>query len=344
MNALGFILFPFAVAYDVVTGIRNRLYDLGLKPATEFEIPVISVGNLAVGGTGKTPMIEHLVRLLSSNYKLATLSRGYGRSTTGIRIAGGKDSAATLGDEPFQFYKKFHRKIVVAVGEERALAIPHILQAHADVQVVLLDDAFQHRRVKPSFQVVLTDYNNLFTKDFLLPSGRLRESKQGVNRADVVVVTKCPHEISDDELMKIEEDIRKITKKPVFFSTIRYGGLISFKPTEIFPGNPVILVTGIANAKPLERHVQQNFKLLKHYEFSDHHTFSDDEVRTICDEAAKQKASVITTEKDASRLLSDRYNAMTSKIPFFYLPIEIEFLKSGRDFDAMVLNSINRAS
>jgi tetraacyldisaccharide 4'-kinase len=342
MGILGFILFPIAVLYDLVTAVRNRLYDLGIKPSSQFEVPVISVGNLAVGGTGKSPMIEHLVRLISPSHKVATLSRGYGRSTRGFRIASGKDSASTVGDEPFQFYKKFHRKIVVAVGEERAFAIPNILQAHEDIGVILMDDAFQHRRVKPAFQILLTDYNNLFTEDYLLPTGRLRESKSGANRADVIVVTKCPREISDESLIRIDDNIRRIANKPVFFSTIRYGDLISFKATEAFRGQPVILVSGIANADPLEQNIRQNFKLLKHYRYGDHHRYSQAEVRAICDEAKKQNAAIITSEKDASKLMSDEFNGITSEVPFFYIPIEIEFLKNGEDFDAMVLNILNR--
>jgi tetraacyldisaccharide 4'-kinase len=343
MRVLGFVLFPFAILFDLVTGIRNRLYDIGLKPSTEFDVPVISVGNLAVGGTGKTPMIEYLVRLISPMRKVATLSRGYGRNTSGFRIASSKDSALTVGDEPFQFYKKFHRKIIVAVGEERALAIPNILQTHDNVEVILLDDAFQHRRVKPGFQILLTDYNNLFTEDYLLPTGRLRESKSGANRADVIVVTKCPHEISDEEMIAIDNKVRRIANKPVFFSTIRYGDLIPFKATESFAGKAVILLSGLANADPLERHISQHHKLMKHYRFADHHIYSQEEIRKIADEAQQHHATVITTEKDASKLMSDQFNSITSKVSFFYLPIEIEFLKNGKDFDAMVLNSLTRA-
>ena len=343
MKVLGFILFPFAVLYDLITASRNRLYDLGLKPASEFDVPVISVGNLAVGGTGKTPMIEHLIRLFSPDHKVATLSRGYGRSSKGIRIASSKDSASTLGDEPFQFYKKFHRKVVVAVGEERALAIPHILQSHA-VDVILLDDAFQHRRVKPSFQILLTDYHNRFTHDYLMPTGKLRESKVGARRADAIVVTKCPHTISNDEMMTIDDEIRKVASAPVFFCSIRYGELISFKASETLGDKPVILLSGIANANPLEEYVRKNYKLLKHCRFSDHHFYTTDEIRKICQEASAGNAAVMTTEKDAAKLQSDQFNSITSEVSFFYLPIEVEFLKSGEDFDDMVLNVIARAS
>ena len=192
MILLRILLFPFSWLYYLITQIRNRLYDRGLKPSVKFELPVICVGNLTVGGTGKTPMIEHLIRLLQNRFKVATLSRGYGRATKGIRIAGPSENASTIGDEPFQFYTKFGKRITVAVGEERALAIPTILQECSDTQIILLDDGFQHRKVSPGFSILLTDYHRPFYNDFLLPSGRLRESRWGAERADVIVVTKCP--------------------------------------------------------------------------------------------------------------------------------------------------------
>ncbi len=157
MKGIGWLLFPFAVIYDVITSVRNRLYDTGVKPVARFDLPVIGVGNLTVGGTGKSPMVEYLIRLFSADRKVATLSRGYGRSTRGIRIAGKEDSPSTLGDEPYQFYRKFGADVVVAVGEERALAIPYLLDQHPDTGVIILDDAFQHRRVLPSLQLLLTD-------------------------------------------------------------------------------------------------------------------------------------------------------------------------------------------
>ena len=339
MFVLRALLFPFAIAYDAVTSIRNRLYDTGSKPVASFDVPVISVGNLSVGGTGKTPMIEYLIRLLMGQGKIATLSRGYGRKTKGIRIASNADDASTVGDEPFQFYRKFGNKVVVAVGEERAYAIPHILQAHPDTNVILLDDAFQHRRVKPSFQVLLTDYNHLFVKDFLLPAGRLRESRRGASRADVIVVTKCPPNITADRMIEISSAIRRYSDKAVFFTTIGYGNLTPAGPAAPYRPGKVVLVSAIADADPLRKHISSNYNLIRHFDFADHHVYTETEVRRICEAASSANAVVVTTEKDLSKLDRERFNA--HGVPLFFLPIEIHFLKGGKEFDEMVLNVVS---
>lgn len=338
MNVLTPFLLPFSIIYGAVTGVRNRLYDKGLKPSVAFDVPVIGIGNLSAGGTGKTPMIEYLIRMLGSEYRIATLSRGYGRRSRGFRIAGDKDDALTLGDEPFQFHTKFQEKVVVAVGEERAIAIPRILDQYPDTNIILLDDAFQHRSVRPAFQVLLTDYHRLFVHDFLLPAGRLRESRSGADRADVIVVSKCPPHISDDEMISIQSAIRKYSEKPVFFTGICYRGILP--PGGNWPYKPekVVLVSGIANSKPLEEYIAANFALIRHFDFSDHHIFSPDDVQKICDAAAQSGAAVVTTEKDMARL--DIAPFESASVPLYYLPIEIEFLKSGKEFDAMVLNAV----
>jgi tetraacyldisaccharide 4'-kinase len=343
MKAHQVLLFPFAILFDIVTRVRNRLYDQGLRPSAKFDLPVISVGNLAVGGTGKTPMIEHLIRLLAPAYAVATLSRGYGRSTNGIRIAGDADDASTIGDEPYQLYKKFHDKVTVLVGEERALAIPYLLNEHTEVQVVLLDDAFQHRKVKPAFQILLTDYNHPFYSDFLLPAGRLRESRASASRADAIVVTKCPPAIKDDEKINLERTIRTYSKTPVFFSAIRYGEPVAFNSGSVFSGDSVILVSGLANASPLEEVVKRNYKMVRHIEFADHHRYNQKDMELICNEAKLHGASVLTSEKDAVKMNSQKFESFIRSTSFFYLPIEIEFLKNGQDFDEMVLNVVKNA-
>lgn len=338
MNALTPFLLPFSMLYGAVTGVRNRLYDRGLKPSVAFDVPVIGVGNLSAGGTGKTPMIEYLIRLLGSEYRIATLSRGYGRRSRGFRIVGDKDDALTVGDEPFQFFRKYAGRAIVAVGEERAFAIPLILDQYPDTDVILLDDAFQHRRVRPAFQALLTDYNNLFVHDFLLPAGRLRESRKGADRADAIAVTKCPPHIDDDEMIAIEGAIREYTQKPVFFTGICYRGILPASGSTPYKPEKVILLSGIANPKPMERYVADNFELVRHFDFPDHHIFSTSDLRRICDAAAQSDAAVITTEKDMARIDTAVFDA--ASISLYYLPIEIEFLKSGKEFDAMVLNAV----
>ena len=337
MRLLTPLLFPFAVLYDAVTSIRNRLYDTGTRASARFEIPVISVGNLSVGGTGKTPMIEYLIRLFVGNYRLATLSRGYRRKTKGIRLTGENDSAGTVGDEPYQFYRKFGDQVVVAVGEERAYAIPCILDQHPDIDLILLDDAFQHRRVQPCFQILLTDYHNLFVDDMLLPAGRLRESRRGAARADVVVVTKCPPAITDDQMMSVESSIRRYSNKAVFFTKIAYGNILPVSSVSPYRPEKVVLVTGIAHPGPLKEYLTRNYNLVKHYSFADHHLYTRQDMQNISDAAARIGAVVVTTEKDVVKLRPEIFEA--SSVPLHYLPIEIEFLKNGKEFDEMVLNA-----
>lgn len=340
---LRFLLFPFAFLYLLVTWARNRLYDLGIKPSVSFDIPVIGVGNLTVGGTGKTPMVEYLILLLREKYKIATLSRGYGRSTKGFRIASEDDHAGTIGDEPLQFYQKFKPEVIVSVGEDRAFAIPTLLQEHQEVEMILLDDAFQHRRVKPSFNVLLSDYNRPFYKDFLLPVGRLRESRRGAKRADAVVVTKCPPQITGDEMIRIEKAIRRYVKKPVFFASIGYGHPVPFKTTTSMPTDKVLLLTGIADPRPLKKYVSQHFGLEEHLTYADHYKYDLKDVQTLKEKiAGKPGVCLLTTEKDKVKLDVPKFESITSTLPLFYLPISIKFLKNGRDFDEMVLNHFHR--
>ncbi len=343
MNILRAILFPFSLAYHLITAARNRLYDAGLKPSAGFDVPLVSVGNLTVGGTGKTPMIEYLIRTLGGRFSLATVSRGYGRAGTGIRLATEDDSALTIGDEPFQFYKKFGDGVAVAVGADRVLTIATLLQERPGVDVVLLDDAFQHRRVKPGFQILLTDYHRPFYKDFLLPTGNLRESKTGASRADVVVVTKCPANLSGDEMMAISSGIGRYTPKPVFFSTLRYGELQPVRGTPVPAGN-VVLVTGIAAPAALRRYIESSFKMVRHLDFRDHHRYTASDLRHIRDVARRHEAMVVTTEKDAVKLGAGEFGSFVDEIPFFFLPVEIEFIKNGKDFDEMVFNAIENVS
>jgi tetraacyldisaccharide 4'-kinase len=339
MILLRILLFPFSWIYFVITEVRNRLYDRRLKPSVKFEVPVICVGNLSVGGTGKTPMIEHLVKLLQDQYKVATLSRGYRRQTKGIRIAHASDDARTLGDEPFQLYTKWGERITVAVGEERALAIPVILQYHPETSVILLDDAFQHRQVVPQFSILLTDYDRPFYDDYLLPSGRLRESRWSADRADVIVVTKCPSEISAEAMMSREKSIRTYADKPVFFTTIRYGEAVPFKSSANMILNKVAMVTAIANAAPMEKYVNRKYNLVKHFSYTDHHYYRTEDLKSWLTFAEKNPdVGFLTTEKDKVKLDSPELAQLVTSLPLFYLPIEVEFVKAGQDFDEMVLN------
>lgn len=348
MGLLKILLFPFAILYDIITRLRNRAYDTGRKPSVQFEVPVIGVGNLTVGGTGKTPMVEHLIRVLSPSYRLATLSRGYGRRTKGFRLAAAGDTASTLGDEPLQLFRKFGETVTVAVGEDRAFAIPNILQEQPDTEVVLMDDAFQHRRVRPLINLLLSDYNRPFYRDLLLPAGRLRESRRGAGRADVVIVTKCPPEIQEEEMMEIEDAIHEYSLAPVFFTTIRYGnpvpfGAFSANP-DAAPDDRIILVTGIAQAGPLVAYLKKSYTVLDHLAFPDHHTYTRADLEKLAGRVAQEPGlSIVTTEKDSVKLTDASLADLAGRLPMFYLPMEAQFVKNGKDFDAVVLNAIESA-
>jgi tetraacyldisaccharide 4'-kinase len=338
---LKLLLFPFAVLYDIVTRIRNYLYDNGLKPSVRFDLPVIGVGNLSVGGTGKTPVIEYLVRLLLPDYQVATLSRGYGRDSRGFLIASKETDARVIGDEPHQFFRKFGKAVTVAVGEERALAIPLLLHEVEDLDVILLDDSFQHRRVRPSMNILLTDFNRPFYDDMVLPAGRLRESADGAARADLILVTKCPPAIGDDKIMEVEKRIREITGKPVFFSSISYGNPIPFELTNAPCGKEAILVTGIANASPLVEFVQMNFSMVRHVSFPDHHRYTRSDMEKLLRDTDGGRISILTTEKDMVKMDIPDFAEFTKQIPLFYLPITVQFLKNGSEFNEIIQDHVS---
>lgn len=332
------LLYPFSVLYDGATRLRNYLYNSGYQRSFEFEVTTISVGNLTVGGTGKTPMIEYIVRLIGER-QIVALSRGYGRKTRGFRLAGEADNAMTIGDEPFQFYQKF-KKITVAVGEERAVAIPHILAEKPETQVILLDDAFQHRAVKPNFNILLTDFHRLFYNDLLLPAGRLRESGKGARRADYVVVTKCPGDINDSAMKEISENIANYTNAPVAFAQVLYG-----QPKALYShsdmGKEVFVFSGLANSQPFETYVRNNFEVKGVQRFKDHHSYSVKDLRALIREGQQNNGgniSFLTTEKDAVKLLNDDFATLLKNTNIYYLPIEIAFIKNGSDFDKKILN------
>ena len=323
MNFLRKILFPLAFLYWLVTFIRNWLYDKGIFKSFSFDIPIIAVGNLSVGGTGKTPQIEYLIRLLSDNYKVAVLSRGYKRTTKGFILADENASASSIGDEPFQFYSKFPN-IQVAVDANRKSGIENLLQLPNKPDVVLLDDAFQHRKVKAGFYILLTAYDDLFCDDNILPFGNLREPSSGKKRADMIIVTKCPKDLSELAQQKIKEKLK--VKQQVFFTTIQYDDCVFGNDSQLLvseiQSESKVLVAGIAKPKLF-------FDFLKIEEdetlvFPDHHHFSKQDCELILAKANGRK--IITTEKDFVRL-----NGLLPKAQLFYLPIKSTFLNTNID-------------
>ncbi len=332
MKLLRKLLFPIVPIYHGVTWLRNIGYDKGILKSKSYDFPVICVGNLSVGGTGKSPMIEYLIRLLKDEYKIATLSRGYKRSTQGFQIANDQSSALTIGDEPYQFFNKF-KDIIVSVDANRQNGISKLRQLNSKPDVILLDDAFQHRKVEAGFNILLTKYNNLYVDDFALPTGDLREPKSGAKRADVIIVTKCPDNISEEEKTSIVRRLKPEANQTMFFSSISYSNKIFSKDTEKelehLNHTEFTLITGIADASPLVNHLKKLSFNFEHLNFKDHHVFSDTELNALA-----EKSLIITTEKDFVRLK----DALPSD-KLFYLPIEANILDS-KSFDAFIKNYV----
>ena len=338
------LLFPFSVVYDAITRFRNHLFNIGNKPSFKFETNVIGVGNLSVGGTGKTPMVEYIIRLLLKNYELATLSRGYGRKTKGFRIADENDTPTSIGDEPYQIFHKFE-KVHVTVGEERALAIPEILHQFPENDVIVLDDAFQHRYVKPNLNILLTDYHNPFFNDYVLPTGKLREARNGVKRADIVVITKCPKDLIEEKKLHFVKKTAnyKGNDKNIFFSSIAYDEPLAINHKMELCDN-ILLFSGIANNHSLKTFVSKNYNLLNTISFPDHYSYTVNDMKKIVNNykqlSRDRPCSILTTEKDMVKLNSPEIKEQIKGIPLFYLPIQTIFLENGEIFDSIVLNSI----
>jgi len=332
MKFIRFILFPITPIYFLVTWFRNKLYDLGVKKSKTYNFPIICVGNLSTGGTGKTPMVEYLIRLLKHDYNLATLSRGYGRKTKGFILASKASSAETLGDEPFQFYNKFKNSIQVSVDEDRRNGISNLRNCNNQPNLILLDDAFQHRKINAKLNILLTTYSNIYYKDIVLPTGNLREPRQGAKRAQIIVVTKCPENLSQEEKNSIKSSIKPKQCQHVFFSSIFYAKeVIGLNNTITLSAlKSFTLVTGIANAKPLVGYLKNEGLNFRHLEYSDHHDFSKKEIEKI-----SNCELIITTEKDYVRLITEQ--KLTSKI--YYLPIKIT-IDNQEIFNKLIFNTI----
>ena len=323
------ILFPFALIYDLITRFRNHLYNIKQRTSIKFEANVISVGNLEVGGTGKSPMIDFLIQhFLSVNKEIATLSRGYGRKTRGFRLGSSSDTAATLGDEPKIYQKKYGDKIEVAVAEARVIGIPYLLAHNNNIDVILLDDAYQHRSVEPSLSILLSTCKRPFYDDFLLPTGRLREARRGALRADIICFTKAPIGMSDQEQQHMIKKTRRYhPDAPIFFTSIAYAPLISFGKEKA--KQKVIGLGGIADNQLFKSYLESNFELVDFYEFSDHHDYKAEEIDKIVGVMAHHEAMLVTTEKDFIKLGHFKNLIVKS---CFYLPIEIKFIKGQSTF------------
>ncbi|NBC82348.1 MAG: tetraacyldisaccharide 4'-kinase [Bacteroidetes bacterium] len=342
LNKAQLLLLPFSLMYGFVVLIRNKLFDWQWLGSRQFEIPVISVGNISVGGTGKTPHVEYIARLFQFN--MAVLSRGYGRSTKGFRIVRENDKPENTGDEPLQIKSKFP-DITVAVCEQRVIGVERLLSIHNQLQLIMLDDAFQHRYIRPGLSIVLINYHKLIYHDYLLPAGRLREPVKGLKRAHVAVVTKCPVELSPEEKIKIVSRLNRIASMPVFFSTFKYGtavGVFTSQSLTSITNHHILLVSGIADPAPLKKYL--NAEQITELRYPDHHTFTQSDVNHILktfNNIHNKNKVLITTEKDMQRFKPFESLFTETRDKFFYVPIEVNFLfDDAEKFNKIVVNYV----
>ena len=340
-NTLKYILLkPLSVLYGIGVGLRNKLFDLGIFHSHKCDLTTISVGNITVGGTGKTPHAEYLLEYLSKRVSTAYLSRGYKRSTTGFRIADEKSTASTIGDEAYQIYRKFEN-VTVAVDGNRINALKKLQQHKAEPKVVVLDDAYQHRKLHPDLNILLIDYNRLTYRDLMLPLGELRESSENTDRADIIIFTKCPDTMQPVDMLSTRTQINPFPYQTLYYTSLTYGepkGLFTDKKIELY-GKEVLLVTGIAQPQHLHKHLEQYASLITALKYPDHHRFTSYDIQEIAEDyegLANGNRVIITTEKDAARLISMEIPE-SIKNDIYTIGIEIEFLFNGKqNFNAQI--------
>ncbi len=349
MILLRILLLPFSLLYGLGVSIRNALYNLKILKSYSMQLPVIGVGNLSVGGTGKTPHVSYLTNLLAKYYKVAILSRGYKRKTKGYRIVNDNAMVDEVGDEPL-LLKKAHPRAIVAVNKSRYIGIKKLLKDHPDIDVILLDDSFQHRKIRPGISILLTDYHKIFARNFVLPSGTLREFKCGAKRADILVVTKTPKVFSPLVRKSLLNEIHVRQHQKIFFSYIYNQGLkpCLFSSAKQIPdaASVIYLFSGIANPIPLEEYLKRKCNELITKRFSDHYQFKIkdmEKIRNEFNEVFQKNKILVTTEKDLMRINTPDLQAVFRDIPLYYAPIEVELHKEDKsDFDNIILNYVEQ--
>ena len=341
------LLLPISLLYHIVLTIRHKLYDWRILKTTRFEEPVICVGNLNLGGTGKTPHTEYLIKLLKDNYRLATLSRGYGRKTKGFKLADASSKYEDLGDEPLQYHKK-HPDIQVAVDEDRVDGVNKLLNSGDVPDAILLDDAFQHRSISAGLNILLTEHQHLYVNDFLFPGGTLRDVKSAAKRADIIVVSKTPKDLDKAERQEIIAQLHPKASQKVFFSYLEYEALQPLNPiaenTRNEPIDAVLLFCGIAHPDPLVDKLKQEYRHLDVVTFTDHHAYTENDVKTILnrfDNLDSEKKIIVTTEKDAMRLTNSPYFCQFERVPLYDLPITVRFHEEEK-FNEEILNYVRK--
>lgn len=351
------LLWPLSLIYGLVTGLRNFLYNTGVLGSREFHLPVICVGNITVGGTGKTPHCEYLIDLLKDRFRVALLSRGYRRKTKGFLMAGPTSGAVEIGDEPAEIKARFP-DVTIAVDGNRARGIENILREKPDVEVIILDDGFQHRSVTPGLSILLTDYSRLMIHDYLLPYGELRESPKNMSRADIILVTKCPPDLSPIQRRIVVKDMKKAAYQNLYFTTYKYGNPLPVFKSSVYYGNDsegfeqksisgVLILSGIANPAPFNEYIKTMFAETRKLNYPDHHNFGEDDLRRIEAELATLPAGrrlILTTAKDAVRLreIADKVTEELKKI-FYYIPVQVDFLNDDRDeFNRLITEYVRK--
>jgi len=344
---------PLSWFYGLGVRFRNTLFETGFLKSKSFTMPIISVGNITVGGTGKTPHVEYLIRLLQDHSRVAVLSRGYKRKSHGFQIANESSTARTIGDEPFQMKQKYP-KVIVAVDKNRVHGIEALNQQHHDIDVILLDDAFQHRYVKPGINILLVDYHRLIIYDTLLPAGRLREPLTGKNRADIVIITKCPKDLKPMEYRVITKAMDLYPYQQIFFTTLEYGDMKPiFKKEgtlanlEQLKNHHVLLLTGIASPRQMKEDISPMVSKLSMLSFPDHHAFNQKDIEQICSEFAKLPSPkcIITTEKDAARIIGLKGLCEEIKENIYILPVRIKFMLNQEEkFNDNIIGYVRKNS
>lgn len=343
------LLFPFAVIYGIITSLRNLLYDWKFLQSKSFDVHTICVGNLAVGGTGKTPHVEYLIKLLQDEVKIATLSRGYKRKTTGFIHADENSTALDIGDEPLQ-YKTKNPNLDVCVDANRVNGVKKILSFPEPPKVIILDDAFQHRALNSELKIVVSEYSNLYLNDCMLPAGTLRESKAGIKRADIIIISKTPDKTTGIEIRNVIKDIKPLAHQQLFFTWLKYGELVGFQnPNETIDTlndlfrYRIVLFTGIGNPSPMVTYLKEYASDVKHIQYPDHHQFTIQDIADIRAELDAFEGGnkiVITTEKDAMRLKGSDLQDIANTLPLYVLPIEVDFKDKAQEFNETIINYV----
>ncbi len=325
------LLLPISLIYHIVLAIRHKLYDWKILKSTGFEKPVICVGNLNLGGTGKTPHTEYLIEILKDKYHVATLSRGYGRKAKGFNLAEASSTYEDLGDEPLQYFTKFP-EIQVAVDEDRVDGCRKLLYSPNHADVVLLDDAFQHRKIKAGLNILLTEYQHLYCDDYLVPAGTLRDIRSAAKRADFIVVSKSPKDLDESTKARIIAKIKPLAHQKVYFSYLEYGDLqpLNEKAKALADKEAVSVLAfcGIANPEPFEKELEKRYKTVDFLTFADHHAFTEEDIKDILqrfESLCGETKIIVTTEKDAARLTNSPYLCKFEGTPLYDLPVTVRF-------------------